>query len=67
MSKSHVEALYCSVIPQENARIFVDQMFSVFDKDDNGYLDFHVRHDIELTIRYFFPLHLDDTGVYEID
>ena len=35
-------SLYCSVMPEENAENFVDQMFQLFDKDKNGYLDFHV-------------------------
>ena len=42
MSKRHVVSLYCSVMPEENAENFVDQMFQLFDKDKNGYLDFHV-------------------------
>ena len=42
MSKQQVIELYSFVMPIENAEAFVEEMFQVFDKDDSGYLDFHV-------------------------
>ena len=42
MSKQQVIELYSFVMPIENAETFVEEMFQVFDKDDSGYLDFHV-------------------------
>ena len=34
--------MYCMVMPEENAQVFVDHIFKVFDKDHNGVLDFQV-------------------------
>ena len=42
MSKEQVIELYSFVMPLENAETFVEEMFQVFDKDESGYLDFHV-------------------------
>ena len=42
MEKDKVEELYSMVMPQQNAEAFVEQMFKVYDKDGNGFLDFQV-------------------------
>ena len=42
MSRAHVVSLYSWVMPEQNAEMFVDQIFRAFDRDNNGSLDFHV-------------------------
>ena len=42
MEKEQVEVLYSMVMPQQNAQAFVDEMFKVYDKDGNSFLDFQV-------------------------
>ena len=42
MSQAHVVSLYSWVMPEQNAEMFVDQIFRAFDRDNNGHLDFHV-------------------------
>ena len=42
MSRAHVVSLYSWVMPEQNAEMFVDQIFRAFDRDNNGHLDFHV-------------------------
>merc|ERR1739836_369830 len=41
MSRAHVVSLYSWVMPEQNAEMFVDQIFRAFDRDNNGSLDFH--------------------------
>ena len=38
--------MYGSFLPEENSKIFVDQMFRVFDKDGDGSIDFKVSDDL---------------------
>ena len=35
--------MYCLLLPPGIARIFVDQLFTLFDGDKSGSIDFHVR------------------------
>ena len=42
MTKEKVTKLYCMVLPAENAHVFVDQIFSIFDIDGSGEIDFKV-------------------------
>ena len=34
--------MYTMILPVENAKLFVDQIFRIFDKDGNGSIDFKV-------------------------
>ena len=42
MSKAKLNKLYYLALPAENAHIFVDQIFSIFDRDGSGEIDFKV-------------------------
>ena len=45
--------MYAMILPVENARVFVEQIFRIFDKDGNGSIDFKVPN-IQSRIRLFF-------------
>ena len=34
--------MYSMILPAGNAKVFVDQIFGIFDKDGNGSIDFKV-------------------------
>ena len=34
--------MYTMILPADNAKLFVDQIFRIFDKDGNGSIDFKV-------------------------
>ena len=34
--------VYEKILPDGNAKFFVDQIFRIFDQDENGYIDFTV-------------------------
>ena len=34
--------MYSMILPAGNAKVFVDQIFRIFDKDGNGSIDFKV-------------------------
>ena len=40
--------MYTMILPADNAKLFVDQIFRIFDKDGNGSIDFKV---FKLSIR----------------
>ena len=42
MKKEKVIDFYQTIMPNENAENFVEQIFQNFDEDNNGYLDFQV-------------------------
>ena len=42
MERKKIESMYAMVLPPENAKSFVDQIFNVFDKDGDGTIDFKV-------------------------
>ena len=65
MSRAHVVSLYSWVMPEQNAEMFVDQIFRAFDRDNNGSLDFHVgiflhQHSTDLNLAFC-------TGISETD
>ena len=35
--------MYERIMPDGNPKFFVDQIFRIFDQDENGYIDFTVR------------------------
>ena len=35
--------MYERIMPEGNTKFFVDQIFRIFDQDENGYIDFTVR------------------------
>ena len=49
--------MYSMILPVANAKVFVDQIFRIFDKDGNGDIDFKVlpswvRYPKEIKITY---------------
>ena len=42
MDRSKIESMYAMVLPLENAKSFVDQIFKIFDEDGDGTIDFRV-------------------------
>ena len=36
--------MYSMILPVANAKVFVDQIFRIFDKDGNGDIDFKVNY-----------------------
>ena len=52
LGKEKVMEMYAMILPKGNAKVFVEQIFRMFDKDENGHIDFKVTFE-----RYrFFPL-----------
>ena len=43
LGKDKILDMYSMILPVGNARVFVDQIFRIFDKDGNGTIDFKVR------------------------
>ena len=43
MDRQKIESMYAMVLPPENAKSFVDQIFKVFDEDGDGTIDFKVK------------------------
>ena len=41
--KEKVTEVYERIMPEGNTKFFVDQIFRIFDQDENGYIDFTVR------------------------
>ena len=41
--KEKVTEVYERIMPDGNPKFFVDQIFRIFDQDENGYIDFTVR------------------------
>ena len=42
MGKDKILDMYSMILPVGNAKVFVDQIFRIFDKDGNGTIDFKV-------------------------
>ena len=42
MKKEKAVEIYSVLMPNGNARVFVDQIFRIFDNDRNGRIDFNV-------------------------
>ena len=42
LGKDNLLLMYSSFLPGENCKVFVDQLFRVFDRDGNGSIDFKV-------------------------
>ena len=42
LSKDKIMEMYTMILPADNAKLFVDQIFRIFDKDGNGSIDFKV-------------------------
>ena len=40
--------MYSMILPVANAKVFVDQIFRIFDKDGNGDIDFKVNYAVLL-------------------
>ena len=40
LEKSKVHQMYTMILPEGNASVVVEQMFRLFDKDENGWIDF---------------------------
>ena len=45
LGKDKILDMYSMILPVGNAKVFVDQIFRIFDKDGNGTIDFKVSHD----------------------
>ena len=43
LHKEKVLEMYSMILPEGNARVFVDQIFRIFDEDANGSIDFKVK------------------------
>ena len=43
LHKSKIVDMYAMIIPRKNATVLVDHIFRVFDRDDNGFIDFKVQ------------------------
>ena len=44
LGKDKILDMYSMILPVGNAKVFVDQIFRIFDKDGNGTIDFKVSH-----------------------
>ena len=42
LGKDKILDMYTMILPVGNAKVFVDQIFRIFDKDGNGTIDFKV-------------------------
>ena len=42
LKKYKAVEMYSMILPEGNAQVFVDEMFRIFDKDNNGSIDFKV-------------------------
>ena len=42
LGKDKILEMYSMILPAGNAKVFVDQIFRIFDKDGNGSIDFKV-------------------------
>ena len=42
LSKQKLQDFYCLLLPSGIARVFVDQLFGLFDSDKSGSIDFNV-------------------------
>ena len=43
LGKDKILEMYSMILPAGNAKVFVDQIFRIFDKDGNGSIDFKVN------------------------
>ena len=43
MDRAKIESMYAMVLPADNAKTFVDQIFNIFDEDGDGTIDFKVN------------------------
>ena len=41
--RQKVTEVYEEIVPNGNCKFFVDNIFRIFDQDNNGYLDFKVK------------------------
>ena len=46
LGKDKILEMYSMILPAGNAKVFVDQIFRIFDKDGNGSIDFKVKSTI---------------------
>lgn len=46
MDRAKIESMYAMVLPPDNAKSFVDQIFKIFDEDGDGTIDFKVSMDL---------------------
>ena len=42
LRKEKVLEMYTMILPEKNAQVFVNHIFRVFDRDNNGCIDFKV-------------------------
>ena len=45
--------MYCLLLPPGNARVFVEQLFGLFDSDKSGSIDFKVLKDSQQLFKTF--------------
>ena len=50
LSKDKILEMYSMILPAGNAKVFVDQIFRIFDKDGNGSIDFKVLGMFDLMV-----------------
>ena len=50
LSKDKILEMYSMILPAGNAKVFVDQIFRIFDKDGNGSIDFKVICNVSCTV-----------------
>ena len=43
MDRAKIESMYAMVLPADNAKTFVDQIFKIFDEDGDGTIDFNIN------------------------
>ena len=53
LEKPKVQEMYSMILPEGNAAVLVDHIFRIFDKNANGSIDFKVRGECTLFIKYF--------------
>ena len=59
--------MYCLLLPPGIARIFVDQLFTLFDGDKSGSIDFHVRLKLAkyLSLQFQWSLIFSLIGIFD--
>ena len=55
LSKDKILEMYSMILPAGNAKVFVDQIFRIFDKDGNGSIDFKVICNVSCTAQPLQP------------
>ena len=44
MDRAKIESMYAMVLPADNAKTFVDQIFKIFDEDGDGPLTLKLKN-----------------------